>query len=78
MEAPTNSSEATWELLVKQITSFFNESEQVDQITEVLKIRLVFCHLQIQCVQAYRKANKLLPIPLKLERWVERKHNKMN
>lgn len=49
---------------------FFNVSERVDQITEVLKNRLVFCHLQmqIQCVQAYRKANKLLPIPLKLEK----------
>ena len=70
MEAPSNSSKATWELLVKQIPSFFNVSEQVDQITEVLKIRLVFCHLQmqIQCVQAYRKANKLLPVPLKLEK----------
>lgn len=32
MEAPTNSSKATWELLVKQIISIFIVPEQVDKL----------------------------------------------
>lgn len=50
----------------------FRGWEQVDQIIEVLKISQVFNHLQIQCVQAERKANKLL-----LKRWAGRR-NRIN
>lgn len=41
----------------------------MDGIIELLKITLVFCHLQVQvqCVQAEEKTNKWLPVPLKLE-----------
>lgn len=49
----------------------FHGWQQVDQITEVLKISQVFHHLQtqIQCVQAERKPNKLI-----LKRWAGRRN----